>query len=181
MSPSDGAANPGKDDPSLYIPETLAGPVVTPNAPPDYEVLGVLGRVGMGVVYKARQTSLDRVVALKMEQGGLYDPTGLERFRQEARAAAALDHPGIVSVYDFGEINGEPYCTMALVEGDSLSGVLKKRGPLPPRQAAELVADIADAVAYAHGRGILHRDLKPDNVLLNVQGRAKIVDLGLGR
>jgi tRNA A-37 threonylcarbamoyl transferase component Bud32 len=146
-----------------------------------YEVLAELGKGGMGVVYKARQKSLGRIVALKMVRTTSMQPATRARFEQEARAAAALDHPGIVPLFDFGVVDDQPYCTMALIEGDSLTGLVKRQGPLPPRQAADLLARVADAVAYAHQRGILHRDLKPDNILVDAQGHPRITDFGLAR
>jgi tRNA A-37 threonylcarbamoyl transferase component Bud32 len=147
----------------------------------DYELIAELGRGAMGVVYKARQKSLGRIVALKMVLTSQTAPTSLARFDQEARSAAALDHPGIVPLFDFGDVQGQPYYTMAFIEGDSLTGLVKRQGPLPPRQAADLLARVADAVAYAHQRGILHRDLKPDNILVDAQGHPRITDFGLAR
>jgi predicted Ser/Thr protein kinase len=147
----------------------------------DYELIAELGKGAMGVVYRARQKSLGRTVALKMVLNSQAQPAGLARFQQEARAAAALDHPGIVPLFDFGEVQGQPYYTMAFIDGESLTGLVKRQGPLPPRQAAEWLAQIAEAVAYAHQRGILHRDLKPDNILVDRQGHPRITDFGLAR
>jgi serine/threonine-protein kinase len=142
----------------------------------DYEILRELGRGGMGVVYQARHTQLKRVVALKMVLAGQFASEGdLVRFREEARAAAALDHPGIVSIYESGQSQGQPYLAMAYVEGPSLASVLGE-GPLTPLAAARLMQKIVAAVAYAHAHGVIHRDLKPANILLEkVPGRAGLV------
>jgi WD40 repeat protein len=154
------------------------GPGPTPAAPPEgarpwrfgnYELLGEVARGGMGVVYKARLVGAERVVALKMVLAGDFAaPGAVDRFRAEARAAAGLDHPGIVPLYDIGEAEGRPYFTMPLVEGGSLQQLVA-RGPLPAKLAAGLVRQLAEAVQYAHDRGVVHRDLKPANVLLQRQ------------
>jgi tetratricopeptide (TPR) repeat protein len=132
-----------------------------PDEPSDYEVLAVLGQGGMGIVYKARQRSLNRLVALKMiVAGGQASPKLLARFRIEAEALASLQHPNIVQVYDIGEQNGCPYLAMEFLGGGSLAGQRH-----PPREAAELVETLARAMHAAHLRGIVHRDLKPANIL----------------
>ena len=142
----------------------------------DYELVGELGRGGMGVVYKARQISLGRTVALKMILSGRHaSDEDLRRFRAEAEAAAGLRHPGIVPIYEVGELEGRPYFTMEYVPGRSLAERLAE-GPLPVRQAAELVAAVADAVEHAHRNGVLHRDLKPGNILLAVESEKRKVD-----
>jgi serine/threonine protein kinase len=131
-----------------------------------YEVLGVLGRGGMGVVYKARQQGLNRLVALKMIIGGAHArPTDRGRFRQEAEAVAALQHPNIVQVYETGERDGLPFFSLEFLDGGSLQEKCKGQ-PLPPRAAAECVERLALAMQYAHDHGIVHRDLKPANILL---------------
>lgn len=138
----------------------------TPSRIGDYEILRELGRGGMGVVYQARHTQLKRVVALKMVLAGQFASEGdLVRFREEARAAAALDHPGIVSIFESGQCQGQPYLAMAYVEGPSLASVLAD-GPLAPQAAARLMQKIVAAVAYAHAHGVIHRDLKPANILM---------------
>src|SRR5262249_26691618 len=140
----------------------------------DYELLDTIARGGMGVVFKARQRQLDRVVALKMILAGqLADNHHVERFQAEARAAAHLDHPAIGPVYEVGEQEGLHYFTMAYIEGKSLDERLHD-GPLPPREAARLVRDLAAAIAYAHEQGIVHRDLKPANVLIDAHGQPKL-------
>ncbi len=147
----------------------------------DYELLEEIARGGMGIVYKARQARLKRIVAVKMILGGqLASEKDVKRFLIEAEAAANLDHPGIVPVYEFGEHSGAHYFSMAFVDGPSLA---EKAGenPLPPNDAADLLAKLADAVAYAHGRGVVHRDLKPANVLIDPDGQPRITDFGLAK
>ena len=145
-----------------------------------YEILGELGRGGMGVVYKACQLSLKRLVALKMVLAGRHDPEELSRFRIEAEAAACLQHPNIVQVYEHGESNGEPYFSLEFVEGGSLDKKLAAT-PQPPQEAARIVIMLARALQYAHEKGIIHRDLKPGNVLVAADGTLKISDFGLAK
>jgi outer membrane protein assembly factor BamB/predicted Ser/Thr protein kinase len=146
-----------------------------------YEVLDELGRGGMGVVYKARQLGLNRLVALKMILAGSHaGPVELARFRAEAEAVARLQHPNIVQVYDVGEQDGRPFFSLEFVEGGSLASRLDGT-PLPGRQAAQLVETLARAVHAAHQRGIVHRDLKPGNILLTADGTPKIADFGLAK
>ena len=132
-----------------------------------YQIECELGRGGMGVVYKARDTELNRTVALKMVSTGRFAaPDDLERFRSEARLAAGLTHPGIVPIYEAGEWQGLPFFAMGLVEGVSLADLIREK-PLPPQSAARLLKKIAAAVAFAHAHGVIHRDLKPANILLS--------------
>lgn len=146
-----------------------------------YEILGVLGRGGMGIVYKARQTKLDRVVALKMVLSGAHaSRTDRERFLSEARAVAQLKHPNILQIHDVGERNEQPYFSLEFLEGGTLQDKMEKYA-LPPREAAQLIETLARGLHYAHQKGILHRDIKPANVLLSADGVPKISDFGLAK
>src|SRR5438309_99384 len=147
----------------------------------DYELLEEMGRGGQGIVYRARQKSLNRNVALKIVGLGQWaTQRHLKRFHLEAEAAASLDHPCIVPIYEIGERDGSCYFSMGLVDGGQLD-VVAKREPMPIRHAAELIAKLARTVHYAHEHGILHRDIKPGNILLDAKGEPHLTDFGLAR
>ncbi len=147
----------------------------------DYELLEEIGRGGQGVVYRAHQRSLNRTVALKVIGLGPWATEAhLKRFRREAEAAASLEHSGIVPIYEVGEREGSCYFSMKFVEGGQLDEVVR-REPMPIRQAAELIAKVARTVHYAHEHGILHRDIKPGNILLDKNGEPHLADFGLAR
>src|SRR5688500_114788 len=147
----------------------------------DYELLGEIARGGMGVVYRARQLSLNRTVALKMVLSGQFaSAEDVKRFQVEAANAATLDHPSIVPIYEVGSHRGQHYYTMKLVEGGSLSQCLGQYLK-DPRAAARMVATIARGIDYAHRHGVLHRDLKPGNILIDAAGQPHVTDFGLAR
>ena len=146
-----------------------------------YRIETLLGAGGMGEVYRGIDTRLGRAVALKVISGALVaDEASRRRFEVEARAASALNHPAIVTIYDIGESGGVSWIAMELVEGRTLSDVVAE-GPLPVRHAWSVARQLADGLAVAHAKGIVHRDLKPANVMLSDDGRVKILDFGLAR
>lgn len=147
----------------------------------DYEVLEQIGRGGMGVVYRARQISLDRQVAIKMiQRERISSELERQRFFAEAQATARLDHPGIVPVYEVGDFDGTPFFSMQLIVGQTLAERLDD-GPLPQREAAQLLAEVARAIDHAHREGILHRDIKPSNILIGADSRPMVTDFGLAK
>jgi WD40 repeat protein/tRNA A-37 threonylcarbamoyl transferase component Bud32 len=177
------ACSPTKDDASVNPPMGPRSKSSPPStlAIPGYEILGELGRGGMGVVYKARQISLDRLVALKVILAGARAGTEQrQRFRGDAEAAARLQHPNIVQVYEIGEQDRCPYFSLEYVDGRDLHAMLFEGSPLP-LEAAALMEQAARAVYYAHQRSIIHRDLKPGNILLTPEGTLKITDFGLAK
>ncbi|GAA3178075.1 Stk1 family PASTA domain-containing Ser/Thr kinase [Blastococcus jejuensis] len=151
-----------------------------------YEIGGVLGRGGMAEVHRGRDLRLGREVAVKVLRSDLArDPSFQVRFRREAQAAASLNHPAIVAVYDTGEdrtpTGATPYIVMEYVEGETLRDVLRREGPLPPERAMSLAADICGALDFSHRNGIVHRDVKPGNVMITPQGSVKVMDFGIAR
>src|SRR5262249_9106835 len=146
-----------------------------------YEILAPLGSGGMGEVYCARDTRLGRKVAVKVLPAAFAsDPLRRARFEQEARAVAALSHPNVLAIHDYGTEGGTPFAVMELLEGESLRAALA-RSPFPGRRALEIGAAVADGLAAAHARNIVHRDLKPENLFLTGDGQVKVLDFGLAR
>ncbi|MCI0456623.1 MAG: serine/threonine protein kinase, partial [Gemmataceae bacterium] len=190
------AADDSPRIPTTIAPETapaVSTPMLTPvqqvqsvgagglPSPAGYQIQGVLGRGGMGVVYKANQISLKRLVALKMILAGAHaSAEDLARFAGEAEAVARLRHPNIVQIYEIGKQDGLPYFSLEFVEGGNLAQKLAGT-PLPAREAAQLVETLARAIHAAHQQKIVHRDLKPLNILLAADGQPKITDFGLAK
>jgi WD40 repeat protein/tRNA A-37 threonylcarbamoyl transferase component Bud32 len=167
------------DGTTYRLHEVLPGPSSTPRRLGNYEVLELIAHGGMGIVYKARHAGLDRVVALKTIRSGLLaSRKDVERFQREARSAAKLHHPNIVTIHDIGEQDGQHYYTMDYVPGENLAERARTR-PFTARQAAEITAGVATAIHYAHEQGILHRDIKPANVILTPEQQPRVLDFGL--
>ena len=168
------ASHPGEDFTPLSVADVA-------RLFPQFEILELIGKGGMGAVYKARQPGLDRVIALKLlppRTGN--DPGFAERFAREARMLAKLSHPHIVTVHDFGRINGLHYFVMEYVDGPNLRQ-LQHTGKLSPREALRIIPQICEALQFAHDEGVVHRDIKPENVLINQRGQIKIADFGLAK
>lgn len=178
-----GADQPGLDDTQIGLPkhvddaDQLIGDTID-----DYQILSVLGKGGMGVVYKARQISVDRIVAVKMILGGRYaTEEDVQRFYIEAQAAARAKHPNIVNVYGVGKCEGRMYFAMEFIDGLNLAELAEQQGPLPGKQAATYLKKIALAMHDAHEAGVLHRDLKPANVLIDAKDQPRVTDFGLAK
>src|SRR2546422_4554424 len=145
-----------------------------------YSLERELGRGGMGVVYLAREVRLDRPVAIKLlPPSKASDPKLRERFLREARTAAKLSHPNIISIHAVEEIGEFVFFAMSYIEGETLTERVRRRGPLAPSEASRVLRDVAWALAYAHGQGVIHRDVKPDNILLESGGRVLVADFGI--
>jgi len=186
-------ADPASEGPSQSTRVTDEQPTVAPDHSADvasgdrvryfgeYELLEEIARGGMGVVFKARQVKLNRIVALKMILSGeLAGSQEVQRFKTEAEAAAQLDHPGIVPIFEIGEHQGQHYFSMGFVEGESLQDRIRN-GPMDPWEAAKVCAKVGAAISYAHQQGVIHRDLKPANVLLDQNDMPKVTDFGLAK
>jgi serine/threonine-protein kinase len=167
---------------SANRPRTLpphSGPAGATQYFGQYELLAEIARGGMGVVYKARQKKLNRIVALKMILSGQFaSASEVQRFYTEAEAAANLQHPGIIPIYEIGQHDGKHFFSMAFIAGKSLAD---RREPMPPREAAEITMQVADAIAHAHQHNVIHRDLKPANILVDSDGKPKVTDFGLAK
>ena len=147
-----------------------------------YELQSKIGDGGMATVYKALDLRLNRIVALKILRDSYSaDPQFLERFKREAQQAGSLNHPNIVRVFDVGDDGDFHYIVMEYVEGSSLKDVITQKGPLPTQRALEIGADICDAIGYAHSTGLIHRDIKPQNILIDKNGKVKVTDFGIAK
>jgi len=168
--------------PGQVVPRPRPGDPLIGQSLGEFEIVELLGRGGMGAVYKAQQASLDRLVALKVLPKRLAaDASFVERFSREARSAAAVRHPNIIEVYAVGEDKGHQFIAMEFIDGENLSDTLKREGKLAPDRAIEVMRQTASALADAHESGILHRDIKPANILIDTKGRVKVADFGLAK
>jgi serine/threonine protein kinase len=178
-----------KDDPDPFKAKGAVGNETgVPRVLGDYEILERLGKGGMGIVHRARQLSANRIVALKVIRPERLEDLPpeqcrewLRRFRAEGQAAARVDHENVVTVYEVGEVNGQLFYSMRYVEGRSLADLLRENGPMPDRKAAAYLEPVARALHHVHGHGILHRDLKPGNILVDGTGRPLVADFGLAK
>jgi serine/threonine protein kinase len=179
MSQSRGDAMARSDDAAAGV--TSRGRMTNGMRLGPYEITGFIGTGGMGEVYRALDTNLNRVVALKLLPAEFAaDPERLSRFEQEARAVSSLTHPAIVTIYDAGQIESQPYISMELVAGDTLREVMST-GAIPLRRALRIAVQLADGLAKAHEAGLVHRDLKPENIKVSIDGFVKILDFGLAK
>ena len=180
-----GAKKPGQPNSaageSLTPTGTYAGAMAQLESLGRFKVAGMLGQGGFGTVYRAHDPKLRRDVAIKIPREEALDPKEVDKFLQEARAAAAVSHPNVCPIYEVDEVEGRPYIVMAYVEGKPLSELLKSKPKMGPRQAATIIAKLATALAKAHEKGIVHRDLKPANVMIETSGRPVVMDFGLAR
>jgi serine/threonine protein kinase len=157
-------------------------PVIIGSKLGSHEITALLGRGGMGEVYRARDNKLKREVAIKILPDEFSsDPDRMARFQREAEALAALNHPNIAAIYDLEEENQTRFLVLELIEGDTLADRLRQRGPLPVEQALKIAEQICDALEAAHDKGIVHRDLKPTNIKITPEGKVKLLDFGLAR
>jgi len=168
---------PSAKDTASWSPKNL----VLPRTLGNYTLLEKIGQGGMGQVFKAEHRRMERLVAIKLLSGGLENPESLQRFHREVKAAAALSHPNIVAAYDADEADGVPFLVMEFIDGKDLSHTVRRGGPLPAEQAIAYVVQAAQGLAYAHGKGIVHRDIKPGALLVTADGTVKILDMGLAR
>src|SRR6266481_5141992 len=169
---------PGRSPARVFIPPP---PAELARHFPQLEILELVGQGGMGAVYKARQPKLDRLIAVKILPPEVArDPAFAERFMREARSLARLNHPNIVTIYDFGEVEGLFYFSMEFVDGKNVRQLLEAN-ELPAPLALRIIPQVCDALQYAHDEGIVHRDIKPENILLDKRGRVKIADFGLAK
>ncbi|HEV3443903.1 MAG TPA: serine/threonine-protein kinase, partial [Gemmataceae bacterium] len=183
LSDSDGnGSNPHEAEaPGLRGRFVAPAPAELASRFPDLEIIELLGQGGMGAVYKARQKKLDRLVALKiMPPDSASDPAFAERFAREARALARLNHPSIVGVHDYGQVDGLYHFIMEYVDGLNLRQLMQGK-PIDPALALQIVPQICDALQYAHDENVVHRDIKPENILIDKRGRVKIADFGLAK